>query len=141
MYRVELDDKAKENGLANMLAQMIKENLEKNTWKEKYASSIDGDVFINAKDAEVKVSLSFRKDKVVIFDGEIFNPDVKIEANTSDLIELTKLKLSPILHLPYPTKETAPLLKKIAMGEIKLGFSPFKIMKVVNLTRVLSIYP
>jgi len=141
MYEVIIDEKAKENGLATMIAQIIKENLEKNPWKKKYASAVNADVFINAKDAEVRVSLSFRKDRVVVFDGEIYNPDISIEAGTSDLIELTKIKLSPIFHIPYITKENIQLIQKIIKRDVKISFSPTKIMKLLNLTRVLSVYP
>ncbi|GBD03641.1 hypothetical protein HRbin19_00936 [bacterium HR19] len=136
-----IDEKAKENGLATMLYQMIKENIERNPWKETNAKKINSDVFIWAKDADVKVSISFRKDKVLVFDGEIFNPSIKIKGDTSDLIEMTKIKILPVLKIPVLDKETLPILQKIIKRRVEIKFDIKKIPSLINLIVVLSIYP
>jgi hypothetical protein len=147
MFDVVIDEKAKNNGLASMIYQMIKENLEKNPWKEKFAKKINSEISIFAKDAEVKVSLSFKKDKVLVFDGEIFSPDIKISADTSDLIEMTKIKiisLLGVLHIPILGKESFELLKKIIDGRIKLELKNLTIKNIISLfclVMVLSVYP
>jgi hypothetical protein len=146
MFDVVIDDKAKNNGLASMIYQMIKENLEKNPWKEKFAKKINSEISIFAKDAEVKVSLSFRKDKVLVFDGEIFSPDIKISADTSDLIEMTKIKIISLLGLNIPilSKDNFELLKKIIDGRIKLELKNLTIKNIISLfclVMVLSVYP
>jgi hypothetical protein len=146
MFDVVIDEKAKNNGLASMIYQMIKENLEKNPWKEKFAKKINSEISIFAKDAEVKVSLSFRKDKVLVFDGEIFSPDIKISADTSDLIEMTKIKIISLLGLNIPilSKDNFELLKKIIDGRIKLELKNLTIKNIISLfclVMVLSVYP
>jgi hypothetical protein len=146
MFEVVIDEKAKNNGLASMIYQMIKENLEKNPWKEKFVKKINSEISIFAKDAEVKVSLSFRKDKVLVFDGEIFSPDIKISADTSDLIEMTKIKIISLLGLNIPilSKDNFELLKKIIDGRIKLELKNLTIKNIISLfclVMVLSVYP
>ncbi|MFZ8801721.1 MAG: hypothetical protein ACO2PO_01810 [Candidatus Calescibacterium sp.] len=146
MFEVVIDEKAKDNGLASMIYQMIKENLEKNPWKEKFAKKINSEISIFAKDAEVKVSLSFRKDKALVFDGEIFSPDIKLSADTSDLIDMTKIKIVSLLglHIPILSKDNFELLKKIIDGRIKLQLKNLTIKNIISLfclVMVLSVYP
>jgi hypothetical protein len=147
MFEIVIDEKAKNSGLASMIYQIIKENLEKNPWKEKFARKINYEISIFAKDAEVKVSLSFRKDKVLIFDGEIFYPDIKISADTSDLIGMTKIKIISflnILHIPILSKEDLDLFKKIINGSVKLELKNLGLKSLVSLfclIIVLSVYP
>jgi ADP-dependent phosphofructokinase/glucokinase len=147
MFEIVIDEKAKNSGLASMIYQMIKENLEKNPWKEKFAKKINSEISIFAKDAEVKVSLSFRKDKVLIFDSEIFYPDIKISADTSDLIGMTKIKIISflnILHIPILSKEDLDLFKKIINGGVKLELKNLGLKSLVSLfclIIVLSVYP
>ncbi len=143
MFELVLDEKAQENGLATMLHQMIKENIEKNKWKEKDAKSVKSDVLIYARDADVKVSISFRGNRAIVFDGELFSPDIRIEANTADLIEMSKIKLIGPLHIPIVDKETLHIIKKIIRREVKIGFK-LKIEKIkalFHLIRLLSVYP
>lgn len=141
MFEVVLDDKAGENGLATMLYQMIKENIEKNPWKEGDAKSIKSDIFIYARDADVRVSMSFKQDRVIVFDGELFSPDIKIEANTADLIEMSKIKLIGPIHIPIFDKETFPVLVKILKGDVKINLKIKKAKALFHLIRLLSVYP
>ncbi len=141
MFKVELDEKAKENGLAVMISQLIEDNLRRNSWKEKDASCVGGEIFIYAKDADVKVSLSFRKDKVVIFDGEVYSPDIEIHGTTADLIDLSRIKLVKPLYIPMPDKLLVSLVKKIVTGEMKIKFNPKKLRSLFHLVRVFSVYP
>jgi hypothetical protein len=90
--------------------------------------------------------LSFRKDKVLVFDGEIFSPDIKLSADTSDLIEMTKIKIVSLLglHIPILSKDNFELLKKIIDGRIELELKNLTIKNIISLfclVMVLSVYP
>lgn len=141
MFKVELDDKARENGLATMISQLIEDNLKRNRWKEKDASQVRSEIFIYANDADVKVSLSFRKDKVLVFDGEVYNPDIEIYGATADLIDLSRIRLIAPLFLPLLDKLLLSIIKKVVMGDMKIKFSPKKVKNLFHLVRVFSIYP
>ncbi|MDW8086443.1 MAG: hypothetical protein RMJ45_00455 [Candidatus Calescibacterium sp.] len=141
MFEVELEEKAKENGLAVMLAQMIKDNIEKNKWKEKDALSIKANISIYAVDSDVKVGISFNKKKCFIVDGEIFSPNIRIEANTVDLINLSRIKIVSPLHIPIIDKESFDLVRKLLKREIKLQFCIKDLKNLFHLIRLLSVYP
>lgn len=141
MFKVMLENSAKENGLAVMLAQMIKDNIEKNRWKEKDALSIRASVLIHAVDSDVKVGLVFKDGKCTIIDGEIYLPDIAIEANTADLIALSRIKIVSPLHIPIIDRESLELVEKILKRKIKIKFRPKDILNLFYLVRLLSVYP
>ncbi len=141
MFQIELEEKAKENGLANMIEQMIRENINKNKWKEKDALSINANISIYATDSDVKVGLSFKKGKCIIVDGEIFSPDIRIESKTIDLINLSKIKIISPLHIPIIDKESLEIIKKIFNREMKISFCLKDLKNLFHLVRLLSVYP
>lgn len=141
MFEIELEEKAKENGLAVMLSQMIKDNIEKNKWKEKDAESIDSRISIYAVDSNVKCSLVFKNGKCLILDGQLYDPDITIEANTIDLVNLSRIKIITPFHIPIIDKESFETVKKILQGKIKIRFCLKDLKNLFHLIRVLSVYP
>lgn len=143
MFEITIEDKAKENGLAVMLYQMIKDNIDKNKWKERDAVLIRGTVSIYASDSDVKVGMVFKDGKCVVVDGDIYLPDIRIEARTMDLINLSRIKIVPPANLPVLDKESLELVKRILTKNIKIKFklSLRNLLNLFLLVRLLSVYP
>ena len=66
--RVRLADGA-ESGLANIVQQYLEQNLEESEQRRRRALGLRGRVAMTAADHEVTVTLDFRGEEIVIFDG------------------------------------------------------------------------
>src|SRR5438552_18981722 len=93
---VTMADGAQDNGLACMLAELVKENLSK---PEKRADfdQLGIAIGIVAPDAEVSLTLDFDRGKLTIYDG--VRPGAGLVV-TTDSERITKLSLVPVASLP-----------------------------------------
>ena len=66
--RVRLAEGA-ESGLANIVQQYLEQNLEESEQRRRRALGLRGRVAMTAADHEVTVTLDFRGEEIVIFDG------------------------------------------------------------------------
>ena len=67
--RVRLADGA-ESGLANIVQQYLEQSLEESEQRQRRALGLHGRVAMTAADHEVTVTLDFRGEEIVIWDGE-----------------------------------------------------------------------
>ena len=76
---VELAPGADDNGLAYMLAGLIRQNMQAKPHKQADFSGLDGTVAIVAEDVDVALTLRFEKGaKLTIHDGIVGIPDVTV---------------------------------------------------------------
>ncbi len=114
-----LDENAKENGLAMMLADLINQNLEQNPAKHKVFRRINSVVAITAADAEVSLTMYFNRGSCLIFDGKVGNIKLDITTDSETLLGLTTVPLRA--GLPDPLSQAGrTMLKDIASGKIKI---------------------
>ena len=74
---------AEENGLASMLAELVRQNLDAKPHKLKDFYALRGSYAIVADDADVALTLRFAFGHLTVHDGIVSVPDVTIRA-TSD---------------------------------------------------------
>jgi hypothetical protein len=84
---------AADNGLATMLASLVRQNLEDKPHKQADFARLDGRVAIVAEDADVALTLEFRRGKLVVHDGIVGIPDVTVRAPSDDVMNLSLIEL------------------------------------------------
>jgi hypothetical protein len=140
---------AEENGLAIMLGDLVRQNLEAKQKKMADFDALEGRVSIVADDADVALTLVFergRAGRLTIHDGIVGVPDVTIRGPSDAILALSNMPLSTPLGLPLPTPGDAEAMKTIgelvrAMRAGKLHFYGMllHLPLVMKLTRVMSV--
>ncbi len=133
-----LDEGAQENGLANMLADLMTQNMEQNPEKARAFKWIKGSVSITAPDIEISLTMFFNRGNCVIFDGVVGVPDLQVEADSETILNLSTVPVRfglPDLLGPAGQK----LIKKLLSRELKVYGLPFHPITLILLTNVLSV--
>jgi hypothetical protein len=100
---VQLAPGADENGLANMLAGLIRQNMTAKPHKQADFAGLDGTIAIVAEDADVALTLKFDRGRTLtIHDGIVGIPDVTIRGSSDVIIALSNMPMATPLGLPIP---------------------------------------
>ena len=146
MHSIELAPGAEDNGLATMLADLVRQNLEAKPHKGGDFDAIHGSVAIVADDAEVALTMRFDGGRLVIHDGIVGIPDVTIRGSSDTILALSNMPLLTRLALPLPDprkKDEMAVVKSVvdAMrgGSFHVYGMAFHLPLLMHLTRVMSI--
>ncbi|QQR90138.1 MAG: hypothetical protein IPJ88_18685 [Myxococcales bacterium] len=121
MNSIELDPDAEQNGLALILSELLKNNIETDTSKANIFEQMLGSVAIVAEDAQVALTLVFQKGRLRIYDGIYSIPDIAVRASSEDITNLSLIESLPYFGLPDLRKPTAQgVLKRLFKGQIRL---------------------
>jgi len=138
MDKVILDKGAEENGLATMVSDLIRQNISQNSKKMSVFNRTTGIIVIEAVDADVKITLDFKKGRLTVYDGEKKKPKMRIITDSESIIDMSRLKIR--FGLPYFFDETGLLVvKKLLTGKLKIKgliFHPLLLVKVANIVSV-----
>ena len=129
---------ASEIGLAVMLSDLIRQNLDQDPGKIKLFNSLDARVLIEARDIRITVGLEFRQGRLTVSKGFSVKPDLHIIAGSSTILDLCLLKIK--FGLPYFFDGAgSKVLKKLLIREliIKGLFRHFAVL--VKLTKLFSV--
>jgi hypothetical protein len=166
--RVALAPGADENGLAIMLGDLVRQNLEAKQHKMADFDALDGRVAIVAEDADVALTLVFesvppggvprgteaagrarphpRAPGLTIHDGIVGIPDVTIRGPSEAILALSNVPLWGPLGLPFPARGDAEgmktvrdLTRALRAGELHFYGMLFHLPLVTKLTRVMSV--
>jgi len=140
---------AEENGLAMMLADLVRQNLEAKPHKKQDFSALAGSFSIVAEDAEVALTLRFGSGKLVIHDGIVGIPDVTIRGGSDTILALSNLPLTRLggrIVLPFPNprdKQAVSTLRSVVAeltgGRFHIYGMAFHLPMLMRLTRVMSV--
>lgn len=139
-----LADGAESNAFATMLADLVRQNLESKPHKQKDFAELDGTVALVADDADVALTLEFRKGRLVLHDGIKGVPDVAVRGSAEAIMALSNVPLTRPLALPIPTDRAAlDVLRGMARatrtGELKIHGLLGNVGLMNRLTRVMSV--
>ena len=145
---VQLAADAHDNGLATMLAELVRQNLEAKPHKKEDFAALGGRVAIVADDADVALTLQFeRGGKLTICDGIAGIPDVTIRGPSEAIMALSNLPLATRLGLPIPrpgdreaVKTVVALVRAVRAGKLHVYGMAMHPLLVMKLTRVMSIH-
>jgi len=130
---------ARELGLPVMLADLIRQNIEKRRDKIKPFESLEAKVLIEIPDIQTSAGLEFHRGKLTLSKGLSGKPDLHILTDSATILDLSLLKIK--LGLPYFfDKNGSKILKKILSGEIIIKGLLKNFSILINLTKVISIF-
>jgi hypothetical protein len=144
MRFVSLGDGADENGFANMLSQLLEQNLEAKPHKLKDFRAMKGTCALVADDAAVAITLTFSRGRVTIDSGLRGVPDVTIRGTTDAVMSMSNMPLTFGLPFPDPRDEDAKAVYRGVMQAMKNGeIHVYGMLRhfgfVQRLTRVMSV--
>jgi hypothetical protein len=137
---------AGENGLASMLSDLVRQNLEAKPHKQGDFDALRGSVSIVAEDAEVALTLRFSRGELTIYDGIVGIPDVTIRGGSDTIMALSNMPLVTRFGLPLPNprkKDEVAVARGVfdAMrsGSFHVYGMLFHLPMLMRLTRVMSV--
>lgn len=146
MHAIELAPGAEDNGLATMLADLVRQNLEAKPHKTADFDALHGTVSIVAEDAEVALTLRFGGGRLTIHDGIVGIPDVTIRGTSDTILALSNMPLTTPLHLPLPdprdkeaVKTVKSVLDAMKAKQFHVYGAVFHLPLLMRLTRLMSI--
>jgi hypothetical protein len=147
--RVTLAAGAEENGLAVMLGDLVRQNLEAKPKKMADFESLDGRVAIVAEDADVALTLVFEPGpggNLTLHDGIVGIPDMTIRGPAEAVLALSNMPLATPLGLPIPARDdeeakrtVRELTQALLGGRLHFYGMFFHPSLAMKLTRVMSV--
>lgn len=135
---------AENNAFATMLADLVRQNLESKPHKKKDFDRLDGTVALVADDADVALTLEFRRGTLVLHDGIKGVPDVTVRGTSDAIMALSNVPLTRPLALPLPLDRASfevmrDMVRATRSGDLQIYgmFRHFGLMS--KLTRVMSV--
>jgi hypothetical protein len=135
---IALDDGAKDVGLAEMLFNLLRQNLEQNPQKMSSFERLHSNVVIAARDIDITITLAFRKGELTIFNGIVGEADLMITADHDVILDLSLINI--FMGLPnYFDKVGRTILKKLLFGNLRIKGLLKHPLQLTHLTKVFSV--
>jgi hypothetical protein len=133
-----LDERAKEVGLAEMMFNLIRQNLEQKPQRLSSFKALNSNVVIVARDIDITVTLAFKKVDLTIYKGIVGKPDLKIIADHDAILDLSLIKIS--IGLPnYFDRTGRDILRKLIFGNVKIEGMLKHPLQLIRLTKIFSV--
>jgi hypothetical protein len=133
-----LDEAAKDVGLAEMMFNLIRQNLEQKPQRLLSFRALNSNVVIVARDIDITVTLAFKKVELTIYNGIVGRADLKIIADHDAILDLSLIKIS--MGLPnYFDRTGRDILKKLILGNVKIEGMLKHPLQLIHLTKIFSV--
>jgi hypothetical protein len=133
-----LDDGAKDVGLAEMLFNLLSQNLEQNPQKLSSFEALKSNVVIVARDIDITITLAFKGGELTIYDGVVGKADLKIVADHDAILALSLINI--FMGLPnYLDKTGRDILKRLLLGSIQIEGLLKHPVQLTHLTKIFSV--
>jgi hypothetical protein len=144
---VQLAPGAEDNGLAMMLRDLVKQNIEAKPHKKGDFEAMSGSISIVADDADVALTMRFEAGgKLTIHDGIVGIPDVTIRGPSDAVLALSNMPLATRLGLPIPNPRDTESVKAVKLvmsamreGKLHMYGMAFHLPMMMRLTKVMSV--
>lgn len=133
-----LDEGAKGVGLAEMLCNLLSQNLEQKPQKLSSFEVLKSNVVIVARDIDITITLAFKGGELTIYDGVVGEADLKIVADHDAILALSLIHI--FMGLPnYLDKTGRDILKRLLHGSIKIEGLLKHPVQLTHLTKIFSV--
>lgn len=129
---------AEEAGLPAMMADMIKANLKNRPERIKDFNALNGNIYIQAEDAGVDMTMAFSKGSLTVHRGRVGTPMISIATDSVTLLDLANINIK--FGMPnYFDEMGMAVFKKILSRELKLKGLFTHPIALTRLTKILSV--
>jgi hypothetical protein len=136
--RVILARGAEEVGLAVMLADLIRQNLEQNPRKWRDFARLGSLISLEAVDADVSATLAFARGALIVHGGIHGAPVMRISASAEALLGLAAVRI--VAGLPWLFgREGGALRAGLMSGQVKIAGALRRPAQLIRLTRLMSV--
>lgn len=144
MTEIALSPGAEANAFAAMLADLVRQNLESKPHKKRDFRALAGTVALVADDADVALTLEFRRGSLLVHDGIRGVPDVTVRGTSDAIMALSNVPLTRPLGLPLPTDRASldvvrDMVRASRTGDLKIYGMLRHFGLLSRLTRVMSV--
>jgi len=138
MIQITIDKDAQDNGLANMIKDLLAQNITNHPEREKDAKALNGGIVIDANDIEVSLTLICKNGHIHIKNGVVEPYKLKITTASDNIMKLNMLKIR--FGLPYYfDKAGREVLAMLFGGKLKIkGLLAHPIM-LTHITKLFSV--
>ena len=126
------------DGLAGMLAELIRQNLEQNPYKRADFDRLGTVVRIEVPDAGVSATLVFDRGSLLVERGSNGDPAISIRADSGSLLELCSVRMARGLPDPL-SPENRALLGRVLRGEVRIGGALRSPMQLLRFARLMTV--
>ena len=136
--RITLAEGTRDVGIAGMLADLIRQNLEQNPLKRADFDRLRAVVYIEVRDADVAATLVFDGGSLTVHGGRFGEPALRISADAQSVLALCAMKI--VRGLPDPLhRDSRALLGRILTREIRIEGMSRAPMQLLRFTRLMSV--
>jgi hypothetical protein len=133
-----LDEGARDVGLAEIVFNLIRQNLEQKPQKLSSFQTLNSNVVIVAKNIDITVTLAFKKGKLTIYNGIVGRADLKIIADHDAILDLSLINIC--MGLPnYLDGTGRNIMKKLLLGNLKIEGMLKHPLQLIYLTKIFSV--
>jgi hypothetical protein len=133
-----LDNGARDVGLAEMMFNLIRQNLEQKPQRLSSFRALHSDIVIIARDIDITITLAFKGGELTIYNGIIGKADLKIIADHDAILEISLINIC--MGLPnYFDKTGRNILKKLLLGNLKIEGMLKNPFQLIHLTKIFSV--
>jgi len=138
MSEIELAEGTEAEGFPEMLAMLLKQNLEQKPHKTKDFCALDIVVGIKIADLEMEVTLVFKKGHLVIYKGWVMDPSLLITVDSNTIFDLNLLRVK--FGLPwYFDAQGRKILRSLLSGRLKIQGMWAHMASLIRLTKIMSV--
>jgi hypothetical protein len=135
---ITLDGGAKDVGLAEMLFNLLRQNLERKPQKLSSFEALDSNVVIVARDIDITITLAFGRGELTIYNGIVGKTDLMIIADHDAILDLTLINI--FMGFPnYFGKVGRSILKNLLLGNLRIEGLVKHPLQLTHLTKLFSV--
>lgn len=136
--RITVHPSAEDNGLATMVAELMRTNVSSSAYKRLCFSLLKATVVIEATDAEVGATLLFNRGACTVYDGAEVKADLRIIADSESILQLSAIPI--VAGFPFYLNETGfSVLSKLLIGSVRIEGMLLSPVSLHFLTVILSV--
>ncbi len=138
MARITVARGSEENAMAEMLSNLLAQNVAQSKVKEAILEAMHTVVAIHIEDIDVSLTLDFHWGDLTIHSGIVKPPKIIVKTDSAYVLDLSNMSVR--FGLPnFFDEKGKEILRNIWSRKVKLLAAPWHLLDVVRLTRVMSI--
>jgi hypothetical protein len=138
MARIDLAASVDEGGMATMIADIIKGNLEEKPHRVSDFNALNGNIYMRAEDAEVDMTLAFSNGGLVVHGGKYGAPKISITTDSATLLDLANITIK--WGLPYYLDGVGrSVIAKLLTGKLKICGLLTRPIMLTRFTKLMSV--